>query len=390
MRAPESFRFSVKGTPKKVLQLVEAYARLRRQLLPSLGRQKALFRISLAVACLLTAGGAAFVFWTDGFSAGAEYFFALVGLGVFSSVFLEAVTRCSRSPVIHPRLAPESSFAPLIAFVLFSIFFGAFVGPAYWDLFVEPLPYARVEGAVNAGAAAATAWVVAWLQRQRALRRENVVPNEPEVRWLGTTLAGLLQGLGPEVRCSVVCNPFPSLWSEEQFNNMRQRGGYTYPGAVDTLLDLNLDFGQGRRFRLAVTNAYMNKIKDRKSKYKGTKYRARNVYSFARPGAAAWNAATTDAFRRTLMKRLPLGPPAGGAGPSPLLSIYAPGPDATLRTDVRQKGECLEVVLTAKAVDSSRGRSSLFVSPELTVAAARQAAALLEQLGSGAGEGAPE
>ncbi|MBI5016711.1 MAG: hypothetical protein HZB55_14655 [Deltaproteobacteria bacterium] len=391
MKTNESFRFVVKGTPKKLLRVLAAYDELRATLEPTVRRRKTAFRVFLGLAVALSVGGAALSLWNYGFSTEWTYFPAMVAAGLLSAAVLEGLTRLSRSVIVHPRLTPTSGRAQgVMILVLCGIFGGAFLGPLVWEITVVPLPYARVALAANAGAVAASAWVLLWFQRQRALRMENAIPSEPEVRWLRETVGAVLKGLGPDVGCTMVCNPFPNLWSEQRFPNLRERGGYTYPGAQDTLLDLGLDFGEGHHFRLVVTTAQINKIKNRKSKYKGTKYRTRCVFSFARSGAPAWEGARVETLRRRLQERLRPEERQPPARTLPPLTTYAPSPGATLATKVRKKGEAIEVVLTAKVADTSQGKGSLFVDPDFAAAAATTAAEVLSDgAGSGAGEGAP-
>lgn len=138
-------------------------------------------------------------------------------------------------------------------------------------------PLAAIWGWAGLGVFLWSRWIV-WLR----LRDETI--QECELNFLHRLLPPLLRDLPPDAVCTLSCNPFTSMWSE-QFST-ESWGGRSFHIRDDVLLDFEVKLAPGASLGLQTVTRSVDKYKARNNKYKGTKHRVAMVCRFRHPALA--------------------------------------------------------------------------------------------------------
>lgn len=236
--------------------------------------------------------------------------------------------------------------------------------------------------AILLGATVASLFVTGVIWRARAKRVGDVAVSEPELAWLRDLLSGLLRDAPPDASVTVRFNPFQAAWSEVRGEAPIKRSGYSFPMATDHPLMLTVDFGGGLRFGLGVQTSHVTKIKRRKSKYKGTKYRLRTVLRFQHP----WlEGADLRGLRAAAEEAT--GTAAGFVAERPVVEgvEHVGLRDHRVRRSVKLEGPRLILGWDLKHQDRNGGDTQLYLEPDQVAAVARHVgkrlATLLDRVG---------
>lgn len=104
-------------------------------------------------------------------------------------------------------------------------------------------------------------------------RTGKAVPQKFEIDFVGKILSGLSSSLPDDAKGVARFNPLISEMTAENVPSKKSRSGYSYPTTTDEILNLRVKFQNGVTFMFRVTHWQMDKIKNRKSKYKGSEHR---------------------------------------------------------------------------------------------------------------------
>lgn len=368
----EAMAFRLKGRPAKLLRLLPAYAMLGATLRGVGARMRRRQRQLTLAWLVVTALGAATASSTQRIDPGT--FVSLAALGPIFCGYAGAFLRLFRNPVVHPQLrAAASGRGAIIFLTLFLSVWGAVVAvvvtSAGFGIPAHPPAFRDQWLGILAGLSSATLFVGLMTLRARAKRLANITVVEAELDWIQALAKGLLKDAPPDTRVAMTFNPFPAFWSEKRIANARKRAGYTYPASVDRPLTLEADFGAGLSFALTTQLTHVTKIKNRKGKYKGTKYRMRQVMRFEHPrfaellDASYVKEAMADALSGLSSSRSGHASKDGVKWVGPL----APGFDIVAKL----QGNRVVLRCDFKHSDSKRGETLIYIDPDVTIALAK-------------------
>lgn len=368
----EAMAFRLKGRPGKLLRLLPAYAALGatlRGLGAGVRRRQRLVTLGWLV---VTALGAAAAALTQRIDPGT--FGSLAALGPLFCGYAAAFLRLFRNPIVHPKMQAAASGRGEVIFI--TLFLSVWVagGTAAmtaegFGILAHPPAFRDQWLGILAGLISATLFVCLMTLRARANRLANITIVEAELAWIQALANGLLKDAPPDTRVVMTFNPFPAFWSEERIANARERAGYTYPAGVDRPLTIDADFGDDLTFSLTTQIMYVTKIKNRKGKYKGTKYRMRQVMRFEHPRFAELldakyvKEAMADALSGVTPSR-------SDQASKDDVKWVGPGHPA-FNVVAKMQGSCVVVRCDFKHSDSKRGETLIYVDPDVTITLAK-------------------
>ena len=201
-----------------------------------------------------------------------------------------------------------------------------YLGPAPWPpgsspavilvlavvllFFFPPWPYLE-EGAAKIkpepfllGAALSIYWVY-WLDLTFFLSRlKQVEPVGFELDFVDQLVLPLLGEVEEGSKLALSFNPFGAVWSQLKVPPTRSRPGYSFQAYLRQILRLKLPLDAGASMTLLVLHFRQDKIKNRKSKYKGTRHVVRCLYKLAGPRIARLPDSDGAAFARRCGEKL--------------------------------------------------------------------------------------
>ena len=122
-------------------------------------------------------------------------------------------------------------------------------------------------------------WLVSRYITWRRLGDETL--QQYELDFLERLLTPLLRDLPADAACTLVCNPFTSIWSENL--SSEDRNGRRYKIRDDVLLDFQAKLADESSLSLQTQYRRVDKYKIRKMKYKGTKHRLAMICRLRHP-----------------------------------------------------------------------------------------------------------
>jgi len=142
-------------------------------------------------------------------------------------------------------------------------------------------------GLASLGVWIASRWIT-WLR----LRNETI--QEYELDFLDRLLNPLLRDLPPDAACTLACNPFAPMWSENF--TTQDIGARRLKICDDVLLDFRAKLADESSLCLQTRHRRVDKYKIRKMKYKGTKHRLAMVFRLSHPALARLGEAQLQNF----------------------------------------------------------------------------------------------
>ena len=125
-------------------------------------------------------------------------------------------------------------------------------------------------------------WLVSRYITWRRLGDETI--QQYELDFLVKLLYPLLHDLPADASCTLVCNPFKPIWSENLSSD--DRNGRRYKIRDDVLLDFQAKLADESSLSLQTQYRRVDKYKIRKMKYKGTKHRLALICRLRHPALA--------------------------------------------------------------------------------------------------------
>ncbi len=115
-----------------------------------------------------------------------------------------------------------------------------------------------------------------------------------ELGHLTSTIEPLLCDLPPNAVCSLVCNPYPARWTATM--EVVKLGGRTLGVFDDVLLDFRAELPERTRLVLRTLHRRIDKYKNRKQKFKGSKHVVTQSFRLEQPGAGPLDERAAEAF----------------------------------------------------------------------------------------------
>ncbi len=266
--------FNYQGKPARLLRLFKSYRGMAQRLHDHCVQYRRRL-IGLTIAYLLGVGLCLFS-WTDDsviwfwLFAAAGLSFLMLGWG-FCSLF-------RRFPSNRKTIGARVGFSLLLLLASFIVI--NVIDSLLQDVAVWPTTLAGFKDILPQWALASLGvWVASrWITWSR-LRDETI--QEYELEFLDNLLNPLLKDLPPDAICTLSCNPFTPMWSENF--SYQDIGPKRLNICDDVLLDFQAKLTEETTLSLQTLHRRVDKYKIRKMKYKGTKHRLAVVCRFRHP-----------------------------------------------------------------------------------------------------------
>lgn len=112
---------------------------------------------------------------------------------------------------------------------------------------------------------------------------KKYMPQKLELDYAMKVYKGILGEFPDEHVASISFNPFLNKWSEVALPATRKRAGYKYNLYMDLISQLSMKISDQLKFDMRIINIKEEKIKNRKNKFKGCKYKTIYQLTFKYP-----------------------------------------------------------------------------------------------------------
>lgn len=112
---------------------------------------------------------------------------------------------------------------------------------------------------------------------------KSYLPQKLELDYAMKIFKAIMQEFPDDQSAFISFNPFLNKWSQKSLPDQRKRWGYTYHTSLDLIGQLNMKVSENLKFDMRILSFKERKVKNRKSKFKGCKYKMIYDFSFRFP-----------------------------------------------------------------------------------------------------------